>query len=166
MKSERIGFSYWMLEDEEFAIAVWGDANVTRYLCAKGKFTEEEILQRLQLECHQQEQFKIQYWPIFTLDTCEFIGVCGLRPFAEEQHTLEIGIHLCEAFWGQGYAFEAGNLVIDYAFQSLDCTRIIAGHHPMNHASHHILEKLGFRYIGENYYEPTGLWHPSYEYIK
>lgn len=40
---------------------------------------------------------------------------------------------------------------------------LIAGHHPENKASANLLSKLGFKYIGDKYYEPTGLYHPSYE---
>lgn len=39
------------------------------------------------------------------------------------------------------------------------------GHHPENEASRKILTKLGFKYLEKKYYEPTGLYHPSYELI-
>ena len=32
-------------------------------------------------------------------------------------------------------------------------------------ASSKVLHKLGFHYIGDEFYEPTGLNHPSYELI-
>jgi RimJ/RimL family protein N-acetyltransferase len=53
--------------------------------------------------------------------------------------------------------------VVHYAFSVLHAEALFAGHHPDNHASCRILEKLDFKYIGTNYYPPTGLYHPSYE---
>jgi RimJ/RimL family protein N-acetyltransferase len=39
---------------------------------------------------------------------------------------------------------------------------IDAGHHPDNHASRHIVEKLGFTFLETVFYAPAGLLHPSY----
>jgi RimJ/RimL family protein N-acetyltransferase len=44
----------------------------------------------------------------------------------------------------------------------LRLAKIYAGHHPENHASKHILERLGFTFLGTIFYEPTRLLHPSY----
>lgn len=165
MHSNRIGFSHWRINDDALAMKLWGNQNVTQYICASGVYTAHEIKERLRLEIMLQKQHHVQYWPIFTLDKGAFIGVCGLRPFPEEDNTFELGIHLCEEYWGKGYAFEAAKRVMDYAFREISCKRIIAGHHPQNQGSRHVLEKLDFHYIGENFYEPTGLLHPSYEYL-
>lgn len=89
------------------------------------------------------------------------MGCCGLRPF--EPGAFELGFHLRPAFWGRGLATEAARAAIAYAFPELDAALLIAGHHPQNQASRRVLEKLGFSYIGENLYPPTGLMHPSYE---
>ncbi len=40
---------------------------------------------------------------------------------------------------------------------------LFAGHNPHNTESAKVLRKLGFHYIGDEFYEPTGLYHPSYE---
>lgn len=120
-------------------------------------------MNRLELEISNNEQFSIQYWPIFELETGELIGCCGIRPFKEEAHTFELGCHLRKKFWGLGYASEATTAVIHYSFHVLNATRLYAGHHPDNAASEKILKRLGFCYTGRDYYEPTGLYHPSYE---
>jgi hypothetical protein len=44
----------------------------------------------------------------------------------------------------------------------LQLSKVYAGHHPDNHASENILKKLGFEFIENVFYEPTGLMHPSY----
>lgn len=161
LTTKRIGFSRWTSADSDLAELLWGDEKVTHYICSSGRFSQEDIKARLELEVRNDTEQHVQYWPVFELSTGKLIGCCGLRPFGTE--TYEIGFHLRPEFWHRGYAPEAANAVIDYAFSVLHADAIYAGHHPENHASRRVLQKLGFRYIGDNYYQPTGLYHPSYE---
>lgn len=164
METEHIGFSYWTDADLELAIQLWGEKDVTQYICATGEFTQQNIMDRLNVEVNNERRYQVQYWPIFDVMTGEFIGCCGLRPFkSEQQHSYEIGFHLRRIYWGQGYAFEAATGVIQYAFAELNADKLYAGHHPQNIGSRKLLSRLGFQYIGDNFYEPTGLYHPSYE---
>jgi hypothetical protein len=50
------------------------------------------------------------------------------------------------------------NLLKKYAFDNLKATDIFAGHNPNNTNSKKILERLGFHYICDEYYAPTGLF--------
>lgn len=163
METEHIGFSKWADDDFPLAVQLWGEEDVTRYICASGKFTEQDIQKRLIFEINNQAHFNVQYWPIFEIPTGELIGCCGLRPFKAEENSYEIGFHLRKKFWGQGYAFEAATAVIKYFFTTLNGDKLFVGHHPQNMSSKKLLIRLGFQYIGDNFYEPTGLYHPSYE---
>ena len=49
-----------------------------------------------------------------------------------------------------------------YAFEQLGLRGISAGHHPGNERSRRLITRLGFCYVGDVYYPPTGLLHPSY----
>lgn len=163
LKTNRIGFSEWKQDDISLAELLWGDANVTQFICASGQFSANDIANRLQKEIDYNAEYHVQYWPIFELNTNELVGCCGLRPYNESKY--EIGFHLRPKFWRQGYAVEAANAVIDYAFNVLRAEGLFAGHNPNNVASKKVLAKLGFSYIGDEFYEPTGLYHPSYELI-
>lgn len=160
LTTKRIGFSEWKRSDIELAELLWGDSNVTRFICAAGQLSADDIVIRLQEEIDNHVKYRIQYWPIFALKSNEFIGCCGLRPHNES--TYELGFHLRPKFWGQGYATESAKAVIDFAFTVLHAEGLFAGHNPNNTASQKVLTKLGFRYIGDEFYEPTGLYHPSY----
>lgn len=162
--TDRIGFSNWSETDSDLAHQLWGNPDVTKYICASGAFSRAEIGNRLGTEMQNEELYGVQYWPIFHRETSAFIGCCGLRPRSENVY--EIGFHLCPEFWGQGYAVEAANAVISYAFTVLKAERLFAGHNPKNIASQKVLKKLGFTYVGDEYYAPTGLHHPSYELKK
>ena len=160
--TERIGFSVWTDADADLAMSLWGDAEVSRYICAAGSFSEAEVQARLQLEISNYEKWKIQYFPIFEKETGTFIGCCGLRPFEGQTDVLEIGFHLKKEFWGRGLAFEAAKAMMAYARDVLEVKELRAGHHPRNEASRNLLERLGFLYTGDLFYAPTGLQHPSY----
>jgi RimJ/RimL family protein N-acetyltransferase len=100
------------------------------------------------------------------LSSDEHIGCCGLRPYDLSQKIYEIGFHIRSKQWGLGYASEAARGVIEFAFEDLDVKALFAGHNPQNTTSRNLLEKLGFRYTHDEYYEPTGLNHPSYLFTK
>ncbi len=164
LRTDRIGFSKWECTDADLAQQLWGNPEVTRYICSTGTFCRNDISRRLHAEIENYEKFQVQYWPVFEIVSGELIGCCGLRPHAE--HSYEIGFHLLPDYWGKGYAAEAAKAVMDFAFETLHASMLFAGHNPNNIASQKRLLSLGFAYIGDKFYEPTGLYHPSYELKK
>ena len=161
LTSPRLGFRCWRESDSELAKSLWGNAKVTELI--GGPFRDEEISDRLGQEILNMETDGVQYWPIFLLDKISFVGCCGLCPFEDKNSAFELGFHLLPEYHGQGLASEAAAAVVEYAFTDLLAAELFAGHHPANHASQRVLEKLGFRYIGDVFYPPTGLNHPSYK---
>ena len=161
LTTKRTGFSIWKETDLKRAEALWGNPDVSRFICATGKFTAEDISSRLKTEISNEMKYHVQYWPVFELSSFDFIGCCGLRHHDDNKY--ELGFHLLPRFWGRGYATETAMAVIDYAFNRLNAKVLFAGHHPENAASAKVLQKLGFIYIGDEFYKPTGLFHPSYE---
>lgn len=167
LHTRRIAFSLWQEDDLPLALQLWGDARVTERISATGRFSEAQIVARLEQEIANQERHGVQYWPIFDKEEDVFLGCCGLRPYISDKlpgRIMEIGIHLLPRAWGQGYAEEAAKAVLSYALEELKLDNLFAGHHPQNLKSQHLLSKLGFHPIGEAFYEPTGLYHPSYLY--
>ena len=103
MKSERLGFSIFTEDDYDLARELWLNENVTKLISATGKFSEEDVKKRFTFELNNQKQYQVQYWPIFLLETGEFVGVCGLRPYDLTKNIYEIGTHLLDKFWRQGF---------------------------------------------------------------
>ena len=166
LRTERLGLRHWRQDDLPFALLLWGDPAVTRLIDARGQLTEEQVRERLLHETCLQQEHGVQYWPMFLLrseaKTPEFVGCCGLRPYDPAKVIYEIGVHICAAHWRRGYALEASQAVIRYAFDTLRANGLFSGHNPNNHSSRALLLKLGFEYIGDEFYPPTGLQHPSY----
>lgn len=160
LQSERLGFRPWSDTDMDLAMDLWGDPEVTKFI--GGPFSRDQVRERLGREIATMQSHGIQHWPIFLRATGEHVGCCGLRPYEAEERIFEVGAHLRPAFWSRGYAPEATEAVIAYAFDRLGARGLVAGHHPGNGASRRVLEKLGFRYTHDRFYPPTGLRHPSY----
>jgi RimJ/RimL family protein N-acetyltransferase len=160
-QSSRLGFRVWHETDLPLARALWGDPAVARFI-AVGGFSEDQIRARLEGEIETQQLYGIQYWPIFLIVTGEHIGCCGLRPHGGDPGAPEFGVHISSRHWRQGYAFEAASCVIDHAFKIVGTKALFAGHNPSNMASRGLLTRLGFVYTHDEFYEPTGLRHPSY----
>lgn len=82
-----------------------------------------------------------------TLDGGELIGMVELfRKTAEDDFTL--GYWVGRPFWGQGYATEASQALLEHAHKTLGVTQIKAGAFIDNPASLRVLSKLGFVITG------------------
>lgn len=160
LSSARLGFRAWQAADAGLAQALWGDPAVTRLI--GGPFSSAQVDARLSQEIATGAARGLQYWPFFLRADDTHIGCCGLRPYGAEPQVAELGVHVRAAQWGHGYAHEAARAVIAYAFDTLQLSELFAGHHPHNQASRALLQKLGFRYMRDELYPPTGLLHPSY----
>lgn len=79
------------------------------------------------------------------------IGEIQLKAIDKRKREATLSIILsCDAFKNKGYGTEAEQLLIDYGFQVLDLLKIKADTVKRNKRSRHILEKLGFHYVGED----------------
>jgi RimJ/RimL family protein N-acetyltransferase len=162
LETPRLIFHTWTETDVVFALGLWGDPRVTQYIDARGKLSVDDVKDRLVREIAGEKKYGVQYWPIFLRSTGEHVGCCGLRPYDLSRNIYEIGFHIRSDLWGKGFASEAARSVMAYAFTKLSINGLFAGHNPHNTASRHLLQKLGFRYTHDEYYAPTGLYHPSY----
>jgi len=162
IRSARLGFRRWLITDLPLALQLWGDYKVTKLIDSRGPLSKAQVKERLDQEIAMDKKDGVQYWPIFLLQNHGFIGCCGLRPYDPSKQIYEMGFHICSSYWRQGYAQESARATMTYAFNTLRVKALFAGHNPKNENSSHLLKKLGFKYIHDAYYPPTGLNHPSY----
>ena len=76
-----------------------------------------------------------------------FIGLVGLTPLSREK-TFELGYWLGRPFWGDGFATEAAQAVIDHAFAGLGAECVEIRCRVVNGASRRVVQKCGFQYSG------------------
>lgn len=101
----------------------------------------------------------------------ESSSFCGIISLINIQRTHRSLTYDCGelAYWlgphcrGRGYMSEAGQAVIDHAFEELGLHRLEVGHHTVNSASEKAIKAWGFRYIGEkrHAFMKEGVWHDA-----
>lgn len=86
---------------------------------------------------------------IFLEENTEHIGNIKLGPIDFRHQVSEIGFLIGEKNqWGKGFAYEAINLVSDYAFYTLGLAKLTAGCYCKNKGSRRALIKAGFEEEG------------------
>lgn len=99
------------------------------------------------------------FWAMERKSDRRFLGFCGLQrvqfpsPVEDE---VEIGWRLAHAHWGQGYAREAAQACIAYAFETLALPHIVSFTVARNTRSWGLMERLGM-----NRREDLDFEHPS-----
>ena len=92
-------------------------------------------------------------WAIIEKSTNEFMGWSGLKLNTDAMNGLQnihdIGYRLIPRFWGKGYATESAFASLDYAFNTLKLNKVYAAADIDNHASNHILTKIGLERTDE-----------------
>lgn len=160
--TDRLTFRRWTAGDEESAVDLWGDPEVTRFITTGEHPGRESALERLWAQMAMEREHGVQYWPVRRRSDGVFVGCCGLRPRDPGTGVWELGVHIRSRLWGRGYATEACREVIRFAFDQLGAAALFAGHHPQNERSRRLLARIGFRRTHDELYPPTGKEHPSY----
>ncbi len=75
------------------------------------------------------------------------IGAMGLQ-FDWKNQSAELGYWIGKPYWNQGYATEAAQAVLEFAFGELGLNRVEARHMTKNPASGRVMQKIGMSYEG------------------
>jgi RimJ/RimL family protein N-acetyltransferase len=76
----------------------------------------------------------------------ELIGAVGY--VRGNNGSAEIGYWIGKPWWGNGYAFEAAEALVNHCFENEGFERLTCCHFTDNFASQRIIKKLGFRLVG------------------
>ncbi len=92
------------------------------------------------------QQHGFGQWVVEIPGEAGLIGVVGLSTVSYEAHftpAVEVAWRLARAHWGCGYATEAARAAVDYGFDTLGLTEIVAITVPANLRSRRVMERLG-----------------------
>lgn len=95
-----------------------------------------------------QKRRGIAYPYAITKDGGDLMGVTDLFR-QDEKSPFELGYWIGKPFWGTGYMTEACAALLTEAERTLRATKFVAGVFSDNPASMKVLEKLGFKRVGE-----------------
>ena len=77
-----------------------------------------------------------------------FVLCTGATPIDDQDQKFEVGYWAARNMRGHGYATEASNAVIRFAFNMLNAAEIYICHYEGNKPSQNVIEKLGFTKTG------------------
>ena len=138
LETNRCLLSYLQVDDYDDVKLLYVNEDVRKYL--GGTQNNEEIKASFTKMIHT--TIESLYFIAREKYTKEFIGLISLDTHHDGIST-EISYQLLPKWWGDGYATELLNEIINYAINSLKLTEIVAETQTANRASCKLLEKVG-----------------------
>jgi len=113
----------------------------------------------------QKEMAEMGYglWALELQENKQFIGFVGIHYVTFPAYftpCIEIGWRLAYNSWGKGYATEAANAVIDYAFHTLHIKQLVSYTAKLNKRSMKLMKRLGMTYDGDFDHPNLAAGHP------
>jgi ribosomal-protein-alanine N-acetyltransferase len=142
------------------------DPVVTRYLTWRTSTREESLIQLAEALRENNQQPRVKYYFAIVLNANDCI--MGEAGFTVENTggVADLGYFLLKAYWGQGYATEATELMIRYCFTVLGLHKVTAGCDAQNRASESVMKKCGLQREAyrEKHYLLDGEWRDRLDY--
>lgn len=156
LETKRLIINTPALTDGSYLYALQSDQQVMKYI-GKGVRTKEEVSVGLNKAIAHQKKHGFSLGCVFEKESGTFVGRAGLIYLAydDTQPNIEVGYALTKAAWNKGYATELAKALIDWGFQHLSVNKIVGVIKPDNERSRRVLEKVGMKYVGRNYYLNT-----------
>lgn len=135
------------LVDDDFTClhALTGDSQVMRYVGNLQPYTPEQTKQAIAEAQTSYNDNGFGLWAFVEKSTGRFMGYGGLE-YLPGREIPEVAYILAPAYWGQGYASEIAQAIVNYAFHTLGLPRIGASFDPANHPSMAVARKAGLSY--------------------
>jgi len=153
-ETDRLLIRTWNPEaDAEQVFQIYRDPEVTRFLITKADSVEAalDLLHRWVTQASDWNDGS-GLWAIAHKKTNEIVGTIILIQLRDADNLLtqdyEIGWHLKRSAWGNGYATEAANAILEYGFTTLKLPAIYGVAHPENNASLRVTQRLGMTPMG------------------
>ncbi len=146
--TKRLSVRHFHLDDLDAFAALCADPPVMRYVGDGTTLPRSEVARWIGI-C--QEKYAARSYgtsAVFERASGDFIGYCGVvrapgNGFDELIYVFHTHV------WGRGYATEAAGAMLRYVFERAPLNRIYATIYPENHASVHVVTKLGFAFERE-----------------
>lgn len=147
LKTKRLTLRLFVESDLEAIHVLQSIPEVDRYntLGIPKDFDETKKMMQPLLEANQKDDIDNYTFVIEQKNDNQFVGLIALRLGSKKYNSAEVWFKLNPIFWGQGYATEALDKVLDFGFEKLDLHRIEAGCAVDNTASYKVLEKVGMK---------------------
>ena len=122
----------------------------------------QEPFYKAKVESIQKQEDSQKFtWSIFLKETGKVIGQITCQPKDDEPADIrDVGWYIDPDYQGNGYATEAAEAVLDFMFNEVEISEIHTSAASINPASWRIMEKMGFKYVGDkksSYFNESGI---------
>jgi len=167
LKGELINIRQLRRSDAESITKHANDARVAKYLpMLPHPYSLKDAHEYINSSFRKARKKTCYYFGIELPESGEIIGGISLRNINLPDSNAETGYMLGRKFWGRGYASEALQLVLRFAFVELDLHRVYAVVQETNKASIKMLERAGFTHesVMREANRMNNRWHDVYSY--
>jgi len=152
----RLTLRGWRREDHAPFHAMCNDPRVMRFLGPA--LSDADVTAAIDRQNHLLDSHGYCFWAIERRSDGAFLGFCGIKPGPDGTPIageVEIGWRLAHEHWGQGYAREAAQATLDWAWDNLDTPQVAAMTVQANEASWGLMMRLGMqRVVGGDFDHP------------
>ena len=144
IETARLRLRAWRADDFSAFAQLNADAQVMRYFPHPLTQTESDALAQMFQQFINQNGWG--FWAVELKHSQEFIGFTGLHAQPEcfdFSPCVEIGWRLDSKFWHQGYATEAAQACLYFAFSVLKLDEVVAFSAVQNRPSEAVMKRLG-----------------------
>jgi RimJ/RimL family protein N-acetyltransferase len=121
---------------------------VMRYITGTA-VTLEETKAHVQYVQELWKHYGYASWSMFSRTTGKLVGTAGMQHIEfNPDNPIEMGWRLLPEYWGNGYATEAAQRMLEFAFEHLKLPKIRAVCHQENIKSVNVMHRLGMTYRG------------------
>ena len=167
IETERLYIRELIPSDDEGMFSMDSDPEVHKYIGNKPVDHIDQSREVIEFIRSQYREFGIGRWAIIEKSTNDFVGWVGHKRMTEtvNGHTghIDYGYRLARRHWNRGYTTEAGRASLQYGVDMLKLKDIFAMTDVANGASRHILEKLGFKFMGLFEWDGSPTWRKERE---
>jgi ribosomal-protein-alanine N-acetyltransferase len=160
LHTERLLLRRWTEDDRETFARINGDPEVMRYRFKP--LTREESDRLLDVIEAGFDTNGFGQWAVERKGDHRVIGFVGLdvaesdAPFRPLTH---IGWHLARDAWGHGYATEGATAVLDFVFDAIGLSEIVAHTTTPNERSQAVMRRLGMSHNSDDDFDAP--WYPD-----
>ena len=153
LETERLILRPLVESDVDEIFAMRSDEDIMRFI--REPRGRDESFDWIKLVSGRWHNDKLGFCAVIEKEANKFLGWCGIWRL-KETGEMEIGYAIDKAYWGKGFATEAAEKFMQYAFGELNAEKLVAVARPENMASRRVMEKLGMQFVKtDTFYEQT-----------
>lgn len=151
LKTARLTLRRLTMDDAASMHRNWAsDPEVYRYMTSRRMPEIDDVRRFIARKLEAYENTDTYYWAVVCDADGENIGMATLTEVLTYARTANLAYSLGQRWWGQGYAHEAAEAVLAFAFEQTGFRKIYGCHFIGNERSGLVLRACGMRYVGRS----------------